>query len=162
MANHFGINIRNRYELNEHPEQVLRKFIRRLNDSSQPFNLKTANNKVFFKTRAEEAKWWSPELSISIEQSENGTLIREVMGPNPETFTFTIFGIIGGSVLCFFAVMLALSQLNLGLSPTLSLVVAALALLFILIIYSTIALGRRRAASQMKAMTDYAKEIMSC
>jgi hypothetical protein len=160
MANRFGINIRNHYDLEDQPDVVLRKFIRKLDESTEPFILKTGNNKVFFKTKHEETKWWSPELTLSIESGENGSHVREVIGPNPATFTLSMFGIIGGSVIFFFAIMVALSQINLGLSPKLSFIVAALAILFIVSVYTLIALGRRWAGGQMKRMTDYANSII--
>jgi hypothetical protein len=99
-------------------------------------------------------------MTLTIEQSETGSLIREVIGPNPPVFTGTIFLLTGGSVVLMFAVMVALSQISLGLSSFWSLLVAGFSVFFILIVYGIVWAGRLKAGSQIQELRDFAQKVM--
>ena len=58
---------------------------------------------------------------MNIEPHDEGSMIKKVTGPNPGTFTFAMFVIIGALVIFFFALMFAFSQIQLNTSPLISL-----------------------------------------
>ena len=63
-----------------------------------------------------ERHFWSPQLSITLEEDKGGTIIRGLYGPRPEIwlgFMF-IYGISGFMVLII--LIIGLSRLNLGMS----------------------------------------------
>lgn len=160
MLENFGINIRRYYELSDNQEEVLYRFKKYQLQPTDAFLLNSGNDKVFIKAKEEASKWWSPELTLTIEASEKGSYVREVAGPNPATFTMTIFLLTVGVMILFLALMVALSQVSLGLSSTLSFLIAGFAAAFILSTYFIIWKGRQRAEGQIKILREFADRII--
>jgi len=50
-----------------------------------------------------ERYFWSPQLHLSTEQTEQGTIIRGLYGPNPTVWGLFFFGYLTLGVLSFFA-----------------------------------------------------------
>ena len=71
---------------------------------------------VILKIPAEEQHYWSPQLSLTIEEGEeSATLIRGLFGPRPSVwmlFTF-LYSVIGA--ICLFVAITGFSQLSLGI-----------------------------------------------
>lgn len=160
MVSNFGINIRRQYTLPVSQETILQRFRRYAGTKSALFHIHAGNDKVFLKIKDDESKWWSPELSLTVESEGDGALVREVAGPNPSTFTMTIFLLTVGSTLLFLSLMVALSQLSLGLSYLWSLGIAGLAALFIMITYYVIWRGRKKAEGQILLLRKCVRQII--
>lgn len=161
MTNKVGIKLRNHYDVDQDQNVIVGKFHRKLKDPSNKYILQLAGEKIFIKIPAERHKWWSPELYLVVNKKENISHIREVLGPNPQVFMLSMFLIVLGGVISFFALIVALSRFNLGMSSTLSLYVALGALVLIGIVLFIMALGRRKAHSQNQELRDYAASIIN-
>ena len=61
-----------------------------------------------------ERHFWSPQLHLSTEQTEKGTIIRGLYGPNPTVWGLFFFGYLTLGVLSFFAGFWGLTKLTLG------------------------------------------------
>lgn len=68
---------------------------------------------IILKIPEPERHFWSPELSLTFEEKENGTLIRGLYGPKPGIWSFFSFGYIGLAVFSFFAAIFGSAQLGL-------------------------------------------------
>lgn len=72
---------------------------------------------IVLKIPLDERHFWSPQVSLSLEELEDGgTLIRGLYGPNPTVWLLFTFGYVLIGTMAFFALMVGLSRLSLGLS----------------------------------------------
>jgi len=72
-----------------------------------------------------------------------------------------MFVIIGAITISFFALMLAFSQIQLGSSPLISLLVIIGSAIIILVVIAILGWGRRKAHSQMEMMKEFVKSVLS-
>jgi hypothetical protein len=158
MLKNLGINIRQQYEIAVLQDVLLSRFNRIAESQQSGLIIHTGNDKVFVKLK--ESSWYSPELTLTIEAKEGGVIIREIVGPNPATFTMTIFLLTGGLMVFFLAIMIALSQLSLGMSTLWSFIVASSAGLFSVIVYFFIWSGRYRAGGQIQRLKTFVQGVM--
>ncbi len=95
----------------------------------------------------QDRHYWSPQLNLSLEATENGTLIRGLYGPNPTVWAMFFFGYAAIGVLALFIAIVGFSQKALGIdAPVLwALPVLGIAALFL---YFTAQLGQKTGAEQ--------------
>jgi hypothetical protein len=70
---------------------------------------------VYLKIPVADRHFWSPQLHITLEKAESGTLIRGLYGPNPTVWAIFFFGYVLLGLSFFFLGMWGLSQLSLGI-----------------------------------------------
>ncbi|KAA3614576.1 MAG: hypothetical protein DWQ05_14865 [Calditrichaeota bacterium] len=103
--------------------------------------------------------FWSPELTIEAEESENGTLIRGLFGPKPPVWTFfaslyflvTFIGVAGG--------FYGLIQLNLGMDPV-ALWAVPVSLILLSGAYATAFTGQKLSFEQMELMRAFLEQSL--
>ena len=71
---------------------------------------------IVLKVLPEEAHYWSPQLSILLDQEEGHTLIRGRYGPKPNVWTLFTMSYLAISILGIFISIIGFSRLSLGLS----------------------------------------------
>ncbi len=71
---------------------------------------------IVLKIKPEDLHYWSPQLSLSLENTEEGTLIRGLYGPNPHVWALFLFGYAAIGILILFIGIIGFSQRSLGLS----------------------------------------------
>ena len=160
LFKHLGIRFR---ELEEHPEKpdvLLERFKAKKKEGISEVEMQFAYHSVFIKVPREIHKWWSPELTVNIEEHKSGSLIRKITGPNPGTFTFAMFVISFALTIFFFALMFAFSQIQLNLSPVLSILVTVGSLIIAVAVIAILGWGRRKAHPQINLMNNYISEIL--
>ncbi len=155
MLNDLGINIRKNYHSDLSMEAIQRSFKETTHAENPDFIVRTGNNKVFVSFRNHLKKWWSPELTLTLDEGSDNTQIRELLGPHPATFTMTMFFLTGGVVIFGLAIMLAISQISLGLSASLSFITALVAIIFMAGVYIFLLTGRIRGSSQMDQLHQF-------
>jgi hypothetical protein len=131
-----------------------------MRDPDNPYLLQIAGEKIFIKIPPERHKWWSPELYLVVGEQDDHSHIREVLGPNPQVFMLSMFLISLGAVISFFALIVALSQFNLGMSATLFLTIGLAALVLIGIVLVWMARGRRKARPQMEELRAFVRGVI--
>lgn len=62
----------------------------------------------------DEQHYWSPQLSLTLETSDTGTLIRGLYGPSPNVWTLFTFSYATIGMLLMFISIIGFSQKNLG------------------------------------------------
>lgn len=104
-----SIRLRLRFykDIDENIELVRQKFVDYSKVISPDFLMKIRNNHIQFTIRGEKQRYWSPYLSVELEEKEgnekNATHIRGLFGPAQTMWTFFIFlhFIIAGIFLTF-------------------------------------------------------------
>lgn len=70
---------------------------------------------IVIKIPHEERHYWSPQLSLSLEEHEDGTLVRGLYGPNPTVWAMFLFGYSSLGIIALFVVIIGTSNKSLGL-----------------------------------------------
>ena len=102
----------------------------------------------------EQAHFWSPWLSVSVEETESGgSLLRGRFGPRPHVWTGFMFGYFSFGTATVFGGIWGLSQWSLGMSPSLLWSVPA-GLAACAFIYVSSLVGQRLGAGQMRELRE--------
>ena len=160
IFNRLGIRFR---EMETHPENhdvLLQRFKDRMKAGHPDVDMQIAYHSVFIKVPQKNHKWWSPELTVNIEEHNGGSQLRKVTGPNPGTFTLAMFVIIFAIVIFFFALMFAFSQIQLNTSPMISLMVIAVSVIVAFLTVAVLGWGRKKAGPQMDVMNQFVKQVL--
>lgn len=98
------------------PEEALAAQIKaRLSSAAQPpCTASITKGYIVLSIPMAQQHYWSPQLSLSIEPCEEGTLIRGLYGPNPTIWAMFAFGYGILAMLCMFAAILGFSAQALG------------------------------------------------
>ncbi len=94
---------------------LLKKTIKeKLTSTDQPIVGEIGHEYILIKINIAERHYWSPQLSLSLEEHKQGTLIRGLYGPKPSIWTLFAFayGTIG--VLITFIGIIGLSNMMLN------------------------------------------------
>lgn len=114
---------------------------------------------IILKIPEAERHFWSPQLSLSLEEEEDGQmLIRGLYGPNPSVWAIFFFGYAALGILALFAGIIGFSRLSLDLdAPILWLLPVfaggALAL------YFGAQTGQKIGAAQMFTLHHFLEEV---
>jgi len=160
IFSNLGIRFREHITHPEKPDILLEWFREKQKEGDSTFIMQIVYHSVFIKVPHKSHRWWSPELTVNIEEHEDGSMIKEVTGPNPGTFMMAMFVIFFSIVIFFFALMLALSQIQLGTSPIISLLVITGSVIAAILVIAILSLGRKKAQPQMNEMKDLVKKVL--
>ncbi len=105
----------------------------------------------------EDQHYWSPRLSITLEDTEKGTLLRGMYGPRPAVWTMFIFfyALIGFAIVV--VAIIGLSNLSLDKSAGILWLVPLLVLAF-LSLYLVAYFGQKMGHSQMVILHQFVEE----
>ncbi len=80
------------FNIDESQEFILNKFKTILKNENCKYCSKISGNHIFLDIPKEEGHFWSPQLQIEIDKDENNkTLIKGILGPKPQVWTFFMF-----------------------------------------------------------------------
>lgn len=114
---------------------------------------------IVLKTNPEERHFWSPQLSLSFdEHEEGGTLVRGLYGPNPTVWAIFFFGYVALGLGSLFIAIMGLSNVALGqpapvlwILPGLAIAAAGL--------YLFAQFGQKLGADQMYHLHSYYENL---
>ena len=155
----FRIRPRFRQQVNSSFSDIQDRVKRSLNDRNDPYSAIFLPNQITFKILPEERHFWSPQLNITLEEKEDGTLIRGLYGPNPSLWAMFFFAYSALSIIILFAGMVVLSQLTLGMETPLWWVIP-LCTILIIIIYFIAQTGQKIGAQQMFDLHHFYEETL--
>lgn len=106
-----SINIRPRFRKELKISQAsLEEKINQTLKENEKFNYTSDPGHIIVRIKAEDRHFWSPQLSLSFEELDNGhTIIRGLYGPSPNVWTLFTLIYLGISVLGIFALFLSAS-----------------------------------------------------
>ncbi len=102
----------------------------------------------------DERHFWSPHFSITLEQDEEGTLIRGLCGPRPEIWMGFMFVYFLAGFLVLVISIIGLSQYNLGLSAYILWIIPFI-VGGVLVMWFSSRTGQRLARPQMQFIYDF-------
>jgi hypothetical protein len=101
-----------------------------------------------------EQHYWSPQLSLTLEEVENGTEIRGLYGPRPSVWTMFVFfySFLGFAILVIS--ILGLTNLSLG-KPATVLWIAPVLILVFLTLYLVSYSGQKLGYTQIETLHEF-------
>ena len=160
MLHKIGIRFVEEYGSGDPKDVLLGKFTDRKKDAGIQVMIQVANESVFIQLSKEIHRWWSPELVVRIEEKDNGSMIKEVIGPDSGTFTLTMFVLTGSLTIFTFALLVVFSQISLSQSPAISLVITGASVLIGVGALVTMAWARRKAKTQIQILRNFVRETL--
>ena len=112
-----SVRIRPRFQkqLSGPPEYVATLIEEAMSNQDLDLCISRRPGHIVLSVGQEERHYWSPQLDLSLERNEDGTLIRGLYGPNPQVWTMFILGYGAISVLSFFILIIGGSRYMLDL-----------------------------------------------
>ena len=153
------IRPRIRVETEYSPDQLRDVFSQKLKQDRSKIEGTVLSNFVSIAPVKEDQHYWSPQLTITIEKTEHGSLLRGLYGPKPSVWTMFVFfySVIGFAVLI--VSMIGLSYWSLNKGSTILWLVPVLILLF-LTLYLVAYLGQKFGQKQMIHLHHFMEECL--
>lgn len=95
--------------------------------------------------------YWSPQLTITMEENEEGTIIRGLYGPRPAVWTMFVFFYSALGFAALIIGIIGLSKMTLGESTQILWLVPLL-IVFILSLYHVAYIGKKKGHDQMELL----------
>jgi len=105
-------------------------------------------NQIIIKIPKKDRHFWSPQLALSFEDQDNGTIIRGLYGPDPSVWTVFFFSYSILFFLILLSSMIGLAQLYLDM-PAMWLWGAPVCIVLLFIVYLVAQMGQKIGATQM-------------
>ncbi|WP_396194726.1 hypothetical protein [Flavobacterium sp.] len=159
MDTQHEVRLRPRFfkDLEQNIEIVREKFVNyRQKNNSGDFLMKVRNNHIQFTFSAEKRQYWSPHLSIELEEKEgnekNATHIRGLFGPDQTLWTMFVFlhFVVAGVFILFG--MFAFSNYTLNEPMTMDLVVMFIMVIVWFLLYVIARQIREKGHPQMEEL----------
>jgi hypothetical protein len=156
----FHVRPRFRRESSYSADEIQQRFSRALEDTACPCLGRVIEGHATLFVPKEDRHYWSPQLSLSFEGNETGTLIRGLFSPRPQVWTMFVafYSIIGFAALII--LVFGLSYWSLGKSAAILWWVPVLAALY-LSLYLVAYFGQRLGRDQMKMIQKFVDNVLS-
>lgn len=115
---------------------------------------------VILKIPVEDQHYWSPQLSLEVEEASDGALIRGLYGPKPSVWLMFIFFYAALGFVSLVVMVMGFSQLNLNLSGRILWLLPIAAILFIMVYLSAKA-GQKKGHDQMETLHHFFEEALN-
>ena len=155
----FRIRPRFIQSLHESPEEIYGKFRDRLTEKDGQVTGIAIPNHIILKIHEEQRHYWSPQLSLSLEEKGDGTLVRGLYGPNPNVWATFFFGYAAIGIIALFTGMIGLSQWFLGLTAYWLWAIPVCLFIFLLL-YLIAQAGQKVGAQQMFELHHFYEETI--
>lgn len=114
---------------------------------------------IYLKIKPENQHYWSPQLHLTLEETEEGTLVRGLYGPNPTVWAFFFFGYVLLGLVAFFAGLWGLSLYSLDMPAAILWVVPVCGVLAVLL-YLMAQAGQKIGAQQTFELHQFYQETI--
>jgi len=115
--NTLRVRPRFRFKLNVSQADAKEKILKALEGDRASWNGKIVDNHVIIKVPQDQQHYWSPQLSLELEQQEETTLVRGLFGPKPGVWTMFVFFYSAFGFLTLMGLIFGLSQMMLKMEP---------------------------------------------
>ena len=114
---------------------------------------------IVIKIPRSERHYWSPQLSLSLEEHEEGTFVRGLYGPNPTVWAMFTFGYSALAVIALFISIIGFSKVSLGLEAPILWVLPVLVIMA-LVLYFIAQTGQKIGVEQTFTIHHFYEEAM--
>ena len=141
-------------ELPYKPDEAVSRIQKALDDPEKSIVGSISRHHITLRLPAEEQHFWTPELSLDLEEDGEGTFLRGLCGPRPSVWLmFIFFYFVLGAAIIIIAIV-GFSQKNLGLSASILWLLPILAGITIAI-YLSARTGQKLSQDQMVKLRDF-------
>lgn len=149
-----------REEVSLKPDEVRKILIANEQFHLEDFTFSKRHNHCTIDIHPNHQHYWSPHASFNLEETEEGTIIRGIVGPKPNlwaTFMVLYLSTIAGFTI---TAVIGSGMLSIGKSGTL-LYVSPIFLVMFLVSYVASQIWKNKAASQTQQIKNLIKEALS-
>lgn len=114
---------------------------------------------IILKIAPKNQHFWSPQLALNLEETNKGTIIRGLYGPNPTIWTMFMFAYIGIGIMAMFALMVGLTNISLGRGYLFMIIFVAL-LSGLLALYLIAQFGQKMGVEQTFTLHHFFEEVI--
>lgn len=157
----FAIRPRFRVEVPYSPEEILKKIRAKLSSDTAECKGKAVHGFASFRVHETERHYWSPQLSVMIEELENGegSLLRGLYGPAPNVWTMFVFFYSALGFLLLVVLLIGTSNLSLD-EPATVLWWAPVLVVLLLSTYLVSFFGQKLGHDQMESLHTFLEECL--
>lgn len=158
LPNEIILRPRFQLELDQTKEPVLKSFE---NVDQPPFIVRRMDDHVFIKFEQEKVHFWSPQLHLEINDTEDkGSKIYGLFGPNPTLWTFFMFLHFGVATIFIGLGVWAYSSASLDKTYGLQIGLMVFMVLLWFVLYAMGRAGRKKGRPQMKELHLFMNKIL--
>lgn len=140
-------------------EDIQRRIRTLLNSDNAACEGQTTKGFATIYPPQKEQHFWSPQLTITVEENEDGNLVRGLYGPKPSVWTMFVFFYSAIGFATMIILMVGLSLWSLGNPATILWLVPVLLLLF-LSLYLVAYFGQKLGHKQMGNIHRFIEECL--
>ncbi len=140
-------------------EEVMQSIVSKLRENNEKVAGNTLLNHAYLKIPENEQNYWSPELHLSVEEVEGGSIVNGVVGPKPKIWTMFMFFYTGIIVFFLFGSAMGVSQWVLGISAPWLWSIPASVFLW-LVVFMAAKFGQRKANKQMARLRNFVDLVL--
>ncbi len=135
-----------RFSLNE----LIQKITLAIHEDNAPCKARIVHDHIVFFFPTEQQHYWSPQLSLSIEENdhEKGSIIRGLYGPRPAVWTMFVFFYSSIALAILFISIFGLSYISLGKTPHVFWLLPVL-LIILLSLFRVSSLGKKMGEAEI-------------
>jgi len=159
-TNEIVLRPRFKVELNQNNETLLKAFESAKNTQKE-FIINRVDDHVFIKLPKEKQQFWSPQLHLEINESENdSSTLHGLFGPNPTVWTmFMFFHFIVAGLFIAFGIW-AYTNWSLKGDYAIQLSLMLLMVLIWFVLYFAGSIGKGSSKNEMHDLNDFMKRIL--
>ncbi|WP_372795511.1 GTP-binding protein [Lutibacter sp.] len=150
--------LRPRFKMNfnESQQELLNKFKKNLEDGNCKYCSKIVDGHIVIDVPVEENHFWSPQLNIEIEKTEdNKTIVKGLFGPKPQVWTLFMFFHFAMAVAFISFLVMAYVQWTLKSDYLFALIVVIGLPILWVIMYFFGRLGKKTGRKQMNELHEF-------
>ena len=140
--------------------QIQNKINNELKKTDNNFSANINNAFITLMLPENEIEYWSPQLRLTLEKNENGTLIRGLYGPKPSIWALFFYCYAAFGILGFFAGIYGLVQLSLKMPAPVLWTLPVLAICSV-ILYLFSQTGQKLGAQQMFSLHNFFESALN-
>ena len=153
-SNNLRVRPRFRMEIPLSPEEILKRLHDANKENPSTCILEFVSNHVTLKIPSAQQRYWSPQMQVELESTNNGTLLRGLIGPKPGIWTMFVFFYSAFGFLTMLGALFGISQIMLKMNPW-ALWSLPVGLIIILLLYMISHLGQQLSKDQIGILIEY-------
>lgn len=156
-----SFKIRPRFEITitEDPDTIYHKFVEEKKHQKCDCVIDAVPGHIVIKVNQKDRHFWSPQLTLNIEENGFGSKINGLYGPNGNVWTLFAGSYFACGILITFISIIGFSNRNLGMEAP---ILWALPFLFgvVILLYIGSQMGQKLGAEQMFDLHHTAQEVL--
>lgn len=154
-VNRIILKPRFKIKVGEDKEIVMDRFRDNLEDTNCNYRSKIVDNHIVIDVPKEEEHFWSPQLHVEVENENEHTIVKGVLGPQPKIWTFFMFLHFAVAIAFFVFFVMFYSKWSLKQDYTFSMIMLIAMPVIWLLLYVAGQLGKKIGYDQMKGLHDF-------